>query len=161
MSTGDPTWRPDRTRRVVVGLDGDGRSAVILDDVTPYASSSTAYPGVDSATLWKEPLQPDIASAEDQAAVYREIAVPTDGTRFYTVSIGPGVRTAMHETPTIEYHAVVSGAVTCLLDGEDVVVSTGDVLVMRGVSHGWFNHGDVPFVSAAVMIDAASSFPVR
>jgi quercetin dioxygenase-like cupin family protein len=160
MSNDHVTWRPGATRRVVIGLDAEGRSEVIVDDITPGASASAAYPGVESATVWKEPLRPDLRSREDQAAVYREVSVPVDGTRFYTVSIGPGVRTTMHATPTIEYHVVVEGTVTCLLDGDDVVVSAGDVLVMRAVSHGWYNHGDVPFVSAAVMLDASSSFPV-
>ena len=111
---------------------------------------------IASNSLWKESSELDLASLEDGAAVWKEVAAPADGTRFYMMTIGRGVEAELHSTPSIEYHYVVSGSITVLLEGEDVDVSVGNVLIMRGVPHGWRNSSDVAFVSAATMVSMNS-----
>ncbi len=146
-----------KPRRIVIGVNEDGASETVIDDVAPHIAFNRTYPGIASNTLWKESPSLDISSRADHAALWSEMAVPTDGTRFYLVTIGAGVEAGLHATPTIEYHYVVSGAITITLEGEDVEAKAGDVIVMRGVPHGWRNDHDEPFISAAVQVGMHSS----
>ena len=152
MSSNEELSRGLATRRIVIGLDSQGRSATVIEDQAPHVVFNTTYPGIASNTLWKEGRGIDLESQDDHAVKWTEMAVPTDGTRFYLVTIGAGVEAGLHTTPTIEYHYVVSGAITIVLEGEDIEARAGDVIVMRGVPHGWRNDHDVPFVSAAVQV---------
>lgn len=146
-------------RRVVIGQDDQGRSAAIFDEILPPATANARYPGVAGGSIWKEGETMDLAGNEDGVVVYGDVAVPEGGTRFFWNEIGPGVRTAMHTTQTIEYHHVISGRIVIELEGENVEASAGDTIVMRGVPHGWYNPSETEtWVSFAVMVDMRSSF---
>ena len=41
-----------------------------------------------------------------------------------------------------------------VLDTETVKLNAGDVLVQRGTTHNWVNHGPKPCRFAAILIDA-------
>lgn len=146
-------------RRVVIGLTGEGRSAVIIDDKSPHVVASR-YSGIYSNMLWKESPEVDRDSRDDQAVVWQEIPVPVDGTRFYVVRIGGHVEAEMHATPSIEYHYVVQGRIVITLEDGEVEVNAGDTVIMRGVLHGWRNESDEPFVSVATMVGMHSSWGV-
>ena len=74
--------------------------------------------------------------------------------RFYAVEIAPGAYIPPHSTPTVDYHCVISGEITCLLESATVTVAAGDVLVLQGDEHGWLNRGTEPFHSVAVMVNS-------
>jgi quercetin dioxygenase-like cupin family protein len=59
----------------------------------------------------------------------------------------------MHRTETIDYAIVLSGEITMLLDDEDVVLKTGDILVQCGTNHAWSNRSNAPAVIAFILID--------
>ena len=59
----------------------------------------------------------------------------------------------MHRTETIDYAIVLSGEITMLLDDQDVVLKTGDILVQCGTNHAWSNRSNVPAVVAFILID--------
>lgn len=48
----------------------------------------------------------------------------------------------MHATDTLDYLVVVSGEVTLITETGEVLLKAGDVLVDRGVMHGWRNDTD-------------------
>ena len=81
----------------------------------------------------------------------------------------PGIRTAPcsgssssdraiggrnHRTDSLDYAVVLSGEIDMDLDGEEVHLKAGDVIVQRGTIHNWINRGKEPCVIAFVLIDA-------
>ncbi len=59
----------------------------------------------------------------------------------------------MHRTETIDYAIVLSGEITMVLDGADVLLKAGDVVVQCGTNHAWSNRSKAPCVVAFVLID--------
>lgn len=45
----------------------------------------------------------------------------------------------MHRTETIDYGIVIAGELTLVLDGEEVGLAAGSVVVQRGTNHAWAN----------------------
>jgi mannose-6-phosphate isomerase-like protein (cupin superfamily) len=59
----------------------------------------------------------------------------------------------MHRTETIDYAIILDGEVTMVLDNEDVLLKTGDVVVQCGTNHAWSNRSNAPCTIAFVLID--------
>ena len=59
----------------------------------------------------------------------------------------------MHRTETIDYAIILDGEVTMVLDDEDVLLKTGDVVVQCGTNHAWSNRSGAPCTIAFVLID--------
>ncbi|MCF1592544.1 cupin domain-containing protein [Streptomyces muensis] len=60
----------------------------------------------------------------------------------------------MHATDTVDFVVLLSGEVTLLVDEGEVVLKPFDVVIQRGVNHGWVNRGTTPALIAAAVIDA-------
>ena len=49
----------------------------------------------------------------------------------------------MHRTVSIDFGVVMSGSITCILDGGDrVTIYPGDVIIQRGTIHAWLNESN-------------------
>jgi mannose-6-phosphate isomerase-like protein (cupin superfamily) len=59
----------------------------------------------------------------------------------------------MHQTETIDYAIILSGQITMVMDGQDVDLKAGDVLIQCGTNHAWSNRSKEPCVIAFVLID--------
>jgi mannose-6-phosphate isomerase-like protein (cupin superfamily) len=59
----------------------------------------------------------------------------------------------MHRTESIDYALILSGEITMLLDDEEVVLKTGDVVVQCGTNHAWSNRSNAPCTVAFILID--------
>ena len=140
-------------RRAVTGFGADGRSTRIIDDVVQPLVAYRDYPGASMAPVWFTDLPDDVRSNVDTAIDGHGRRPTPGGTRFYRVRIEPGVEIPFHTTPTVEYHCVLEGQITCLLEDGEVTVHAGELLVQRATPHGWVNRGDIPFVGIAVMVD--------
>ncbi|QTV80484.1 cupin domain-containing protein [Microbacterium sp. NIBRBAC000506063] len=153
----DPQAEP---RRFVIGHDDAALSAVTHRGSTPPLVPHR-LPGVSTAMLWKETELLDIGDGSDHALLWSGTLVPPGGTRFFITRIDPGARIPVHTTPTVDYHVVVEGRAVVLLESGDVELQAGDVMVMRGVAHGWHNpSATTAFVCVSTMVDMASSVPV-
>lgn len=60
----------------------------------------------------------------------------------------------MHQTRTVDYIIVLEGAVTLLLDEDEVELEPHDVVIQRGTNHAWINRGTAPALLAAILVDA-------
>ncbi len=60
----------------------------------------------------------------------------------------------MHKTNTVDYIILLSGRVSMILDGGEVVMEPRDVRITRGTHHAWVNRGDEPAILAGILIDA-------
>lgn len=60
----------------------------------------------------------------------------------------------MHRTETIDYGIVIQGRITLILDGEEIDVEQGGVIVQRGTNHAWANRTDQVCRLAFILLDA-------
>lgn len=133
-------------RRIVTGLDNEGRSAILMDGPSPQVAWATAQTPADNS------------GTTDQGGEF-SFAMPPGGSKFAMVEFpsAPGVLfgPGMHATDTIDYLVVVKGKVVLVTETGETVCDAGDLIVDRGVLHGWRNDGAEPALLALVMIDAA------
>ena len=59
----------------------------------------------------------------------------------------------MHETETLDYAIVLSGEIVAVMDCEERLMKTGDILIQRGTNHAWANRSDAPCRICFVLID--------
>lgn len=141
-------------RRVVTAHDEQGKPMVVIDKAVHTARS--LRPGHTSCVLWAtESVPADNYRADDGAdlAVGRSLE---RGTVFRITRYEPGVASAVHQTPSIDYAVVLSGEIDLVLGDEVVSLSAGDVVVQRGTMHDWVNNGTEPCVIAFCLVGALS-----
>src|SRR3546814_12708345 len=61
----------------------------------------------------------------------------------------------MHATNTLDYGILLSGRITLVTETGETKLEPGDLIVDRGVLHGWPNPGPGPAKMLFVNIDAA------
>jgi hypothetical protein len=148
----------ERIRRVVTGIDGEGRSTIDDDDFSP--NLRVAAPGVRYTELWTTPSPPPSAGQRVDAGDVPLTLVPLPGGTLIRVCemhpAEPGAETfAMHGTPTVDYIVLLSGRLTCAFeDGSRATLTPGEVLIQRGTNHAWIAEGDELCVFLAVIVDA-------
>lgn len=64
---------------------------------------------------------------------------PTAGVQFVFSDFPPGGGTMMHATDTLDFLVVIAGSVTFITETGETLLRAGDILVDRGVMHGWRN----------------------
>jgi quercetin dioxygenase-like cupin family protein len=127
-------------RRVVTGLDAEGRSCVLID-------------GPCSRVIWStQDVPADNGGALDAGG--GPFKFPTSGTQFVFSDFPPGGGSKMHATDTIDYLVVLSGEVTFITQSSEILLRAGDVLVDRGILHGWRNDSDQPCRIVNVLVPA-------
>jgi quercetin dioxygenase-like cupin family protein len=163
-----PAATTRRIRRVVTGLDDQGRSTVAIDDVSPHVSCQANTDQFVVTQLWRTTTTPadNDGPAVDLPSEPLPVAPPPSGSVFRTVEFPPDsvwrapgaegeemARRQTHATPSIDYCTVLTGEIWAVLDTAETKLSAGDVLVQRGTSHTWSNRSAEPCVIAFVLID--------
>ncbi|MFM6933167.1 MAG: cupin domain-containing protein [Novosphingobium sp.] len=135
-------------RRVITGLDGAGRSGVLIDGPVRafqgggYAWRTTAVPA-------------DNAGREDAAAgAFSYDLFHDGGSNFFVIHLAPGERSSTHATDTIDYIVIMAGEVTLELESGNVRLCAGDLVTDRGVVHAWRNDGPEPARYAVITVPA-------
>lgn len=67
----------------------------------------------------------------------------------------------MHRTQTIDYAVVLEGEITMLLDEQEILLKSGDVVIQRGTNHAWSNRSDKPVRMLYVLIDGEFDAELR
>jgi quercetin dioxygenase-like cupin family protein len=169
-----------QARRVVVGVDADGKSTIAQDDVT---ATRLAGPGNTKCDIWRLEHVPATLTGADglngrvitppppAGLVYRITTFPPDAewdrSLGYSDANGqlPGsVRPeaaggipGMHATDTFDFLTVVSGELYLILETGETLLRPGDSLVMRGQLHAWSNRTDKTATVVSVLISAEPS----
>ena len=60
----------------------------------------------------------------------------------------------MQKTRTLDLCIVLEGAITLVLDTQEVVVKQGEFVINRGGNHAWRNHTNKPAVVSIASHDA-------
>ena len=165
------------TRRIVTG-HREGKAVVLYDGPAPNRKVRQAT-GLVSTLLWVTEESPaDISGTADRAEREMGVPPPPHGSVFRVVEFPPDRKdmsreavlkemglsnqasarhAGMHRTRSIDYAVVMEGEIDMLLDGSEVHLAAGDVLVQQGTNHAWVNRGSRPCRIAFVLIDAAGS----
>jgi len=59
----------------------------------------------------------------------------------------------MHRTESVDYAVVLEGEITLLLDEQDIVLRSGDIVIQRGTNHAWSNRSGKPVRMLYILID--------
>jgi quercetin dioxygenase-like cupin family protein len=140
-----------QVRRIVTGHDASGKAIVTIDEM---AKTGSARPGVTTSVVWTSegfPVGNDGSGDEATRAVG---TWHKNGTVFRIIEFAPGNGGRNHRTDSLDYAVVLSGEIDMDLDGDEVHLKAGDVIVQRGTIHNWINRGAEPCVIAFVLIDA-------
>lgn len=127
-------------RRVITGLDAQGRSCICIDGPSEMRIWSTADNVADNSGV-----------ADAGGAGF---SFPTSGTQFVYADFPPGSVSPMHATNTIDYVIVLEGEATIVLETGETRLKAGDVFVDRGVLHAWRNDTNKPYRVVSVMCPA-------
>ncbi|MBV9552313.1 MAG: cupin domain-containing protein [Alphaproteobacteria bacterium] len=142
-------------RRVVTGHDPAGKAVVTIDEVCRNVVSPRA--GVSACVAWTTEGFPVDNDGADDGALRPTGTTHDNGTVFRIIEFAPGNAERNHRTDSIDYAVIVSGEIDMDLDGEEVHLKAGDVVVQRGTIHNWINRGTEPCVIAFVLIAAHSA----
>jgi hypothetical protein len=158
--------REVRARRVVTGLDENGKSTIVSDDLTETRLAADAF---TLNHLWKSLKVPDDCLQEN--ALGTEVLIPPPPAGFtYLISTFPpdsewdfedgyaGSLSAagaaetfvedeipgLHETDTFDIITIISGEVYAILESAETLLKAGDTIIQRGTKHSWSNRtGDI------------------
>jgi mannose-6-phosphate isomerase-like protein (cupin superfamily) len=165
-----------RARRVVIGLDEDGRSSIVSDGLT---ETRLVTPAWTLNQIWQATSVPSHVMAENTLGDKAVIPPPPGGYTYVITTFPPdsewdykaGYAEALaeagaadsavdsdipglHETDTIDIVTIISGELWMVVESGETLMKPGDTLVQKGTKHAWQNRGDVPAVVAAIQIGA-------
>lgn len=173
-----------RVRRVVTGINEQGKSSVLFDGPAETRVENPAWPGNGVSMLWLTDKIPACNAGADDAAARPFLVEPLPGGTIFTicefrpesdlekmtpeqrmaakkvsgfdnVRTAPDVHPGMHATKTLDYLIALKGQLTLILEDGEVTLHPFDTLVDRGVIHAWENRGDSPALFAVILVDAA------
>lgn len=170
-------------RRVITGIDDNGKHTIVYDGISPNQFSRPQRPGVRMHNMWQTDSTPASIDGEKETVAGEFVLHPPKGGSVFRIiefmpedpdviakidgqaafaemgaahNVIEGARHPfMHATDTVDYAIIISGEITMLMDEEDVQLKAGDVLVQRGTNHAWSNRGTEPCVIAFVLIDGS------
>ena len=174
------------TRRVVTGIDADGKSVILSDGTPPRSAVLEWAAGRKYIDLWH--LSGPLRSPADGGDLdgYANLVAPPGGVHWRTVVLPPDAqlsqapedlaklaaerdeklpdwrdhfdpaRPGMHCTQTVDFGIVLSGEVWLEVEKGEVHLKAGDCVVQRGTMHAWRNRGDVPCVMSFVLLTVGS-----
>lgn len=157
--SGEPN--SETVRRVVTGHDESGRSVLAADEEVvgrPLAEDSDRADAV-FFHLWATKEMP-VDLSDEAAECQREGSLTTiigsgAGSVLRIGALGPGLRSPMHRTQSLDYGICLSGECDLELDsGERVTIRPGDVIIQRGTKHVWHNRGTTTCRIAWILLDA-------
>jgi len=143
-----------RLRRVVTGHDAHGKAIVTIDDTL---SGRSMREGVSAAVAWTSEGFPVDNNGDADEAKRQTGTTHDNGTVFRIIEFAPGNAGRNHRTDSIDYLCILSGEIDMDIDGAEVHLKAGDVMVQRGTIHNWINRGAEPCVIAFVLIAAHSA----
>jgi mannose-6-phosphate isomerase-like protein (cupin superfamily) len=148
-------------RRVVTGVDDQGRSTVLSDGDAfggdAWAEVWVSDPALGLGAVVDPRHGPLVLEPPAGGTAWRVFEVPPDAVLrerlAQTAARIPGMESdGFHTTHTVDYVMVLEGEITLALDTGVVALGPGDCVVQRGTRHAWRNRGDRPVRMVAVML---------
>lgn len=170
-------------RRVVTGVDDDGKPLIVADGEPPRTYNSKETPQMANALVWatecpaRSGADPTSARASylpsaggtvaimttlPPASVYADPSFDPERAALESLEGCPGLAEAFepdnpgfHTTQTVDYAVVLDGQLVLDLDGGvTTVLHPGDIVVQNGTRHAFRNESDSPATFFAVLISS-------
>ncbi|ALL08301.1 cupin [Pedobacter sp. PACM 27299] len=150
-------------RRIVTGLK-NGRSLIVEDKKVTNVSEH--LPGLLISDIWATNSMPVDLTQEllidntlvpdppKQGSYFRYVSIPPDKDLGIPEMIANKAHPLMHKTDTLDYIIILSGELYLILDEEETLLKTGDIVIQKGTNHAWSNRSDQPCVQLAILLDA-------
>jgi hypothetical protein len=171
-------------RRIVTGIDANGRSYIAEDGVSPAMITMDARAGFRSNNIWRTVGAPAPVGANDSVLEHRGLLPPKHGTLLRVIDIPPedpdpevrrrateavfaaayadvklnavnSSHPGMHITDTIDYAIVLQGELVAIMDEGETVMRAGDILIQRGTNHAWANRSGAIARIAFILVDGS------
>jgi mannose-6-phosphate isomerase-like protein (cupin superfamily) len=165
-----------QARRVVTGVDANGKSTVVSDQDT---ATRVALPGFTVNDLWRVDSLPTHVDELDTLTEEVVLDPPAAGLVFRIATFPPDSEVdraaydesisnlhgsdanahddtvmGMHITDTFDLDVILEGEIYCVLETGEVLLRPGDSIILRGIKHAWSNRSDKPATMVATMIPA-------
>jgi len=168
----------ETTRRVTTGFNEKKQSAILADE---QVQTFTPYDTLPSFHLQELFYTEDVHQALTTRHLQKpyDINLPKGAFRFLKVRMptksemiddlkkaGQPIPTDwtthnLHSTDSIDYVYILSGKITCIVDGKQLHFSAGDFLVQVGPEHTWINDHDEPCYALCIMIGLEPSGAIK
>ncbi|MBN9113597.1 MAG: cupin domain-containing protein [Pseudonocardia sp.] len=157
-----------RYRRVVTGLDAEGRSTVLSDGPSPHVQVVADSPTFAMTDFWRHEKVPvdNTGAPDDGLDGHARISPPAEGSVLRIVEFPPDIHwdtddgdrreRMFHSTASLDYAIVLRGSIWSVMDADERELGEGDVLVQRGTRHRWSNRSDEPCQVAFVLIGGSA-----
>lgn len=183
MKASMPTdYRP--VRRLVTGHDTEGRSVFLSDADAAVHMHLPGVPSFGVIDVWKLQRIPEVlvdrretCEAPIQLAppaggcVLRVVEFPPDAAYVgqwnrdqafsgmgesgsHAVAADSSRHEAMHKTESVDFAIVLEGEIWAVLDADERLMRTGDILIQQGTNHAWSNRSATPARVAFVLTAA-------
>ena len=170
-------------RRIVTGDDAEGRSSIVEDSPADAIRTVPERPGYRVVNIWRTTSAPAEIGATDSVHAHNgilppgnggsilriidfppEVADPEERRRRIQATFGdmfsdaahdgrPGAHPGMHRTESVDYALILEGEIWAVMDENETLMRTGDVLIQRGTNHAWANRSDKTARIAFVLLD--------
>ena len=173
---------PAPVRRVVTGVNAQGKSVIQEDAAVRKVRTVPERPGYASSEVWVTRGAPAPIDDADLTATVSTVSPQGGGTILRVIEIPPEAKDpaerdrairatfsnlykdaahkpvgsahpGMHTTETVDYALILSGEIYAVMDEGETLLRAGDVLIQRGTSHAWANRSDAPCRIAFILID--------
>jgi len=136
-------------RRIVSGLDSQGKSAILINDEMQPSEAGAALAWITTSAPADNIAMPPIGDL-----VFGFDLMHSAASTFILVRMPPGATSEMHTTDTVDYITMISGRITFTVETEEITLAPGDLLVDRGISHSWRNDGVEDAVYSVITMPA-------
>jgi mannose-6-phosphate isomerase-like protein (cupin superfamily) len=118
-------------RRLITGIDSDGRSCVIRE-----TEIARREPAVDIHSVFMTHGSPPPTRPPGRAE-YQDVDVHPGQVHWLVSYWAAGEETPLHHTDTLDFAIVLDGSMDLLLDDGAHRLERNDCVVIAGVDHGW------------------------
>ena len=150
QAVGKMTPPSGRLRRIVTAHNAEGKSYIAADETVDASRLWDATPDRPLGTTGKsEPI--GLSHATGQTRCFVAAIPPSKEPKPTTVN-----RVGYHRANGIAYCLILNGELVFLVDTQEVVVRSGDVVVERNTLHSWRNEGNDPVSMFIVTVSATT-----
>lgn len=174
----------DGVRRLVTGVDGNGKAIFLSDDKVEVTGFSNAPTGAGIAKVWGSNTQPTVPRTE-ASFDYDTMFPPPPGFRYEVWRAMPdsarsatpldpevmaqemdekfpGLRehfeqsgSGTHTTQSVDIGVILDGEIWLGLDdGDERLLRAGDIYIQNGTRHTWYNRSEQICTIAVILIGA-------
>jgi mannose-6-phosphate isomerase-like protein (cupin superfamily) len=146
---GSITPQNGKLRRVVSGLNPEGKSYIAIDDSADLANVFSTPAGRALGEVAKnEPAQLPMNATGQTRCFVAAIPPHTDQKPTMANRIG------FHKGAGVSYCLILNGSLTYMTDTQETLVRSGDLVVERSTLHSWRNEGTTPVSMFIVTVSA-------